>query len=59
MEKTPIIQQDLLEYLNELFPNACPHEGMSDRQIWMAVGARQVVRKLQQEFEIQNENILS
>lgn len=59
MDKTPIIEQDLLDYLNELFPNNCPNEMMSDRQIWMAVGSRLVVRKLEQEFEIQNENILS
>ena len=59
MDKTPIIERDLLDYLNELFPNNCPNEMMSDRQIWMAVGSRLVVRKLEQEFEIQNENILS
>lgn len=36
----------LIDLLDERFPERCPDPGDSERSIWIAVGARQVVRML-------------
>lgn len=58
MESLPVIPEDLLEELEERFPDRCPSPSMSDREIWMEVGAQQVIRLLRAEFNRQNENIM-
>ena len=52
----PPIDEALLKQLDEVYPEACPDPSLSDRDIWMAVGARQVVRMLRAVYlEQQNE----
>lgn len=58
MENLPVVPQDLLEALDKQFPERCPDPGWSDREIWMRVGERRVVRYLKRIFEQQNENVL-
>lgn len=53
----PLIDPKLIDWLDKLWPERCPEEGDSDRQIWIAVGARKVVRRLRQELQRQEENI--
>lgn len=58
MDKLPVIPQDLLEALDKQFPDRCPEPSWSEREIWMRVGERRVVRFLKRIFEQQNENVL-
>lgn len=44
--KRPFVSRELLEYLDRIFKNQCPHIDDTDRQIWTAVGARNVVEHL-------------
>ena len=53
----PPIDEALLKQLDEVYPEACPDPNLSDREIWMAVGCRQVVRMLRAVYlEQQNED---
>lgn len=58
MDKLPIIEENLLDYLERVFPDKAPEPEMSDREVWMARGAIGVVRKLRAIYDEQNENIL-
>jgi hypothetical protein len=53
----PPIDEALLKKLDEVYPEKCPSPDDSDRAIWLAVGARQVVRMLWAVYlEQQNED---
>lgn len=54
INKTPYIEEALLDYLEEVFPDRAPNIDASDRQIWVRVGAVQVVRHLRMLFNEQN-----
>jgi hypothetical protein len=49
----PLIPDDLLKALNEVYPEQCPAFTENDRQIWMNVGRRDVVRFLNAKREQQ------
>lgn len=42
----PPIDEALIKKLDEVYPESCPDPAASERDIWMAVGCRQVVRML-------------
>jgi len=42
----PPIDEALLKKLEEVFPEKCPSLDSSDREIWVYVGSRSVVRML-------------
>jgi len=42
----PSIDEAVLKRLEEIFPELCPSEDWTDRQIWIYVGQRNVVRML-------------
>jgi hypothetical protein len=53
----PPIDEALIKKLDEVYPESCPDPALSDREIWMAVGTRQVVRMLRAVYlEQQNED---
>lgn len=53
----PPIDEALVKKLDEVYPESCPDPAVSEREIWMAVGARQVVRMLRAVYlEQQNED---
>lgn len=54
----PRIPNDLIEALDALYPERTPDPQWSDREVWMRVGERRVVRTLQRIFDEQNRNIL-
>jgi hypothetical protein len=54
----PPIPPELLKWLNEQYPEKSPHPGDAERDIWMGVGARYLVRGLNRRYEEQSENIL-
>ena len=51
----PVIPKDLMERLQELYPERCADPMATDRAIWMGVGERWVVRMLQSKFDEQQE----
>jgi len=53
----PPIDEALLKKLDEVYPERCADPNATDREIWLAVGARQVVRMLWAVYlEQQNED---
>ncbi|WP_316172979.1 hypothetical protein [Bradyrhizobium sp. SZCCHNRI2049] len=56
--KEPIVRQELLDYLQRLFPDRLPELSDTDRAIWFNRGAAEVVRHLVVLHERQSENIL-
>jgi hypothetical protein len=53
----PPIDEALIRKLDEVYPESSPDPAASDREIWMAVGCRQVVRMLRAVYlEQQNED---
>lgn len=56
--KAPIINPELIEYLETMFPDRVPDVQDPDRNIWMAVGAVSVVRHLKMLLKEQEKNIL-
>jgi len=54
----PPLSPELVEALDKRFPERCPDPKWSDRDIWIRVGQREVVRFLIEELRRQSENIL-
>lgn len=57
--KTPYFSKEQLDYLDSLYPERCPDPKWTDREIWIAVGQRKVVRTIKKIFEEQEEKALS
>ena len=55
----PPIPKPLMDKLDEMYPERCPESNQSDRDIWIKVGERKVIRKLLAEFKSQNETTLA
>jgi hypothetical protein len=55
--KAPLIEPALIEWLANIFPNKCPAESDTEREIWIAVGAQKVVRKLRAMADSQSKRI--
>jgi len=56
--KCPSIPKELIDYLESTIPERCPDARMSDREIWMYAGKRDLVRGLIAQFQSQQENLL-
>lgn len=54
----PGVSTELIERLEETFPDRCPAPTATDREVWMAVGAAAVVRKLKHVHQIQHTTVL-
>jgi len=54
----PLISKALVDWLDRLFPDRCPNPNMSDRDVWIAVGRADVVRKLKYEHEQQAARVM-
>lgn len=54
--KTPIIKEDLIKYLNNLFPDKCADLKDTEKEIFYKSGQRSVVNHLINQFNIQQEN---
>lgn len=59
MGKLPIIDKNLIEYLESIYPDHLPPVSIPERELWVAVGNAHVVRHLRALYEQQNENILN
>lgn len=56
--KTPFITDDLLDYLQRVFPDKAPDLSATDRKVWYDAGAVSVVRHIARIYEEQRENML-
>jgi hypothetical protein len=58
-ENFPAVSPLLVERLAALYPDQAPSPADTERQIWMAVGRAQVVKKLRQLSEEQHTTVLA
>lgn len=56
---TPEFSKAQIDYLTTLYPERCPEPKATDREIWMQVGQRQVVRHIEHLFKLQVERSLT
>lgn len=56
--RLPHITDELIEYLESLYPDKAPELDWSDRLVWSKRGEVGVVRHLRHLHKVQNENIL-
>ena len=54
--KTPLISEELINYLEQLFPDKCADLKDTDKEIFHKSGQRSVVNHLIEQFKIQGEN---
>lgn len=57
-QKAPFVDPKVVAWLATLFPDRCPRLTDSEREIWMAVGAQGVIKKLSATVKAQSENPL-
>ena len=57
-QKLPVITNELLEALDELFPERTPKINMEPKEMYYRIGQRSVVRFLHQKQKEQSENIM-
>lgn len=56
--KTPPIPQDLLEYLETVYPDRMPSSSMPHEQFLIESGRVELVRSLRVQFDKQNKTVL-
>lgn len=56
--KEPKVTLELLEYLDSIYPNQLPNQGMTMERIHIKIGQVMVVTKLHSLYEEQQVNIL-
>lgn len=54
--KVPIIKEELIKYLNSLFPDKCADLKDEDKEVYYKSGQRSVVNHLINQYNIQQEN---
>ena len=54
--KTPLISEELINYLEQLFPDKCADLKDTDKEIFHKSGLRSVVNHLIEKFKLQGEN---
>jgi len=55
--ETPILKEELIEYLDILFPEKCADLTESEREIFYKSGQRSVVKHQKEKLNLQKENI--
>lgn len=58
MSKLPIIDKELIEYLERICPDASPSLSTPDREIWFQAGKVDLVRHLKSIHQDQHDNAL-
>ncbi len=51
----PVIDQQLIEYLEDLYPDRAPDLSMEEKLIWFVAGQVSVVRHLKDQYNLQEE----
>tara|TARA_R100000781_G_scaffold22067_1_gene16402 strand:- start:3010 stop:3183 length:174 start_codon:yes stop_codon:yes gene_type:complete len=52
---TPNIDKQIVDYLEEVYPDKAPDINMEEKQIWFNAGQVSVVRHLKDQFRLQEE----
>ena len=52
----PVIDEQLIEYLEEAYPDKAPDISMEERRIWYGSGQVSVVRHLKDQYNLQEES---
>lgn len=47
MQKIPKISKEILDLLREIFPNVCPDEKSTEKEVWLKMGEQRVIRAIQ------------
>jgi len=47
MQKIPKISKEILDSLREVFPNICPDEKSTEKEVWLKMGEQRVMRIIQ------------
>tara|TARA_R100001440_G_scaffold66793_5_gene87916 strand:- start:1216 stop:1410 length:195 start_codon:yes stop_codon:yes gene_type:complete len=55
----PVITDELIQALDQVFPNRCPDLSLSDREVWYRSGQRYVVDYLIEQQLRQKETMLT
>jgi len=53
--ETPVLREELINYLDVLFPEKCAEINDSERTIFYKAGQRSVVKHLIEKFKLQKE----
>ena len=56
MAKKPRISEEVITYLDDIFPDKCPNIEDSEKLVWFKSGQRSVVNHLIKENKQQEEN---
>ena len=51
----PTIDEQIIEYLDEVYPDKAPDISMEEKLIWINAGQVAVVRHLKDQFKLQEE----
>ena len=51
----PSLCEEVIKYLDELFPDKCPNLEETEKQVWFKAGQRSVVNHLIKEQKVQEE----
>ena len=54
--KIPVITEEMIDYLDKLFPDKCADLKDTDKEIFYKSGQRSGVNHLKEQFKIQGEN---
>ena len=54
--ETPNLSEELIDYLDTLFPEKCAELNQNDKEIFYQAGQRSVVKHLIEKFKRQKEN---
>lgn len=53
----PALSEELIQHMDELFPEQSADLAWTDRQVWFKAGERNVVRFLREQYERQTEDV--
>lgn len=51
----PYIETEIIQYLDELYPDKAPDLSMEEKLIWFTAGQVSVVRHLKEQYKLQEE----
>ena len=51
----PVIEPEIIKYLEELYPDKAPDLSMEEKLIWFSAGQVSVVRHLKDQYNLQEE----
>jgi hypothetical protein len=51
----PVIEPEIIKYLEELYPDKAPDLSMEEKLIWFTAGQVSVVRHLRDQYNLQEE----